>query len=309
MRMLSLKKKDKSWSQKGQILLIVVLVIIVASTVVLSLVSRTITSIRTSTEEIESQKALSAAEAGIERAIKKNILTESDNFNDVLPNNTSYSTDIKTIGSSNFILNGGNTIVKNEGVDIWFVNRNNVTGELDYSSSPSSLPSINLFWGYESDACDTSSNPAAIETIFITRDRVTEQIKSYRYVYDSCLTRRTENNFAFSDEGRYPKDYDGDGKIDVTFTNRTVASGLNSDLALGISDVVFARIIPIYKNTVIAVEGCENSSEGYSCPVQGNSICVTGKSSSATRKICTFKGHPQTFLPYIAYGLFVAGNF
>ena len=56
--------------QKGQVLLIVVLVMIVALTVGLSLISRSITNLRTSTEEAESQKALAAAEAGIEQALE-----------------------------------------------------------------------------------------------------------------------------------------------------------------------------------------------------------------------------------------------
>ena len=52
--------------QKGQILLLVVLVMTIALTIGLSLATRTITDIRTTTEEENSQRAFSAAEAGIE---------------------------------------------------------------------------------------------------------------------------------------------------------------------------------------------------------------------------------------------------
>ena len=51
--------------QKGQTLLIVVLIMVVSLTIGLSLASKTITSLRTTTEEAESAKALSAAETGV----------------------------------------------------------------------------------------------------------------------------------------------------------------------------------------------------------------------------------------------------
>ena len=56
-------------SQKGQVLLLVVLASVIALTVGLAAISRSITSTRISTEESNSQKALSAAEAGIEEQI------------------------------------------------------------------------------------------------------------------------------------------------------------------------------------------------------------------------------------------------
>ena len=47
--------------EKGQTLLIVVLVMVISLTVGLSVVSKTITNLRTTTEEADSAKALSAA--------------------------------------------------------------------------------------------------------------------------------------------------------------------------------------------------------------------------------------------------------
>jgi len=73
-------------NQKGQALLIVVLVMVVALTVGLSIASKTIISLRTSTEEANSQKALAAAEAGIEQALKTNQIA-SGTFTD---NQSSY---------------------------------------------------------------------------------------------------------------------------------------------------------------------------------------------------------------------------
>ena len=64
--------KNNLLNQKGQALLIVVLVMVVALTVTLSLVSRSVVDLKTSTDQADSQKALAAAEAGAEQAIKAN---------------------------------------------------------------------------------------------------------------------------------------------------------------------------------------------------------------------------------------------
>ena len=153
--------------QSGQILLIVVLVIVVASTIGLSLASRSITSLKTSTEEAESQKALAAAEAGIERAIQGNVLSPGLNvlYSNDLGNKSSYSVDITGgIQNSTFLVNGGNKIQKDEGADIWFV-EHNPDGSLDYSTVKN--PNfVNLYWGSTTESCSNQANmPAAIEAI------------------------------------------------------------------------------------------------------------------------------------------------
>src|SRR3972149_7458157 len=59
-------------NEVGQVFLIVLLVMVIALTVGLSVASRNIVSLRTSEEERDSQRALAAAEAGIEQSLKTN---------------------------------------------------------------------------------------------------------------------------------------------------------------------------------------------------------------------------------------------
>ena len=288
-----------SQREKGQILLIVVLVIIIASTIGLSLASRSITSLRTSTEEAESQKALAAAEAGIERSIQGSIPIAVSGNNP--SNNSSYFTNFTAVQSSSFLINGGNVIPKDEGADVWFVNHK-ADGTADYSSalSPNFL---HLYWGIPTETCGTSTAPAAIQAIVILRNKNTGEIKSYRYAYDSCTTRISGNNFTKADSGSFTVT----GIPGVTFGNRTPEAGANSDLAKGINDVVFMRVIPIYKDAVIGVYACNRAGNNCtSLPSQGYIISSTGTSGQANRKITVFKGYPQTYLPYLSYGLFVA---
>lgn len=69
-------------SQNGQALIILLLVMVVGLTVGLSIATRTITDLRISTQTEESQKAFSAAEAGIEDALRRDLTAYSGCDND-----------------------------------------------------------------------------------------------------------------------------------------------------------------------------------------------------------------------------------
>ncbi len=316
------RRKVTLWSaspQGGQILLVVILVIIIASTIGLSLASRSITSLRTSTEEAESQKALAAAEAGIERVIQGNtpIAAQGDNPS----NHSDYATQVVQIQSSSFLLNGGSTVVgsgpnpsptvipntipKDEGADIWFVDHDSNNTPVYSQAKVQSAQFLNLYWGSASEVCGTSTAPAAIQVIVVTRDPTlpdasSNKIKSYRYVYDGCSGRRSENKFAEAETGTF----DVKGIPGVTFTNRTAPQ---NDLAKNVDYIIFVRVIPIYKDAVIGVSACNYA--GNSCtglPSQGYVITSTGTSGQSSRKLSIFKGYPQTYLPYLSYGLFIS---
>lgn len=304
--------------QAGQILLIVILVIIVASTIGLSLASRTITSLRTSTEEAESQKALAAAEAGIERAIQDSIpvaMLEGNNPS----NRSSYKATAVSVQSSSFLLNGRstilddsgkikeiipNTVPKDEGVDVWFVDHD-TDGNPAYTTAVVFNGFLHLYWGLSSDSC----NEAAIQAVIITRnpslpDSNPSKIKSYRYTYDGCSTRRGSvpsdpgNHFTSATSGSFTKD-------GITLNNKTKANDLSSGIPAS-EKIILMRVIPIYKDAVIRIEACNNGGEICTeLPSQGYVITSTGTSGQAVRKLTVFKGYPQTYLPYLSYGLFV----
>jgi len=292
---MSLVAQNKSsGSENGQILVVVILVVVVALTVGLSLASRTITNLRSSSEEAQSQKALAAAEAGVERAIQSNTPVTIYSPHDI-GNNSSYVTTSTPAQNSTFKLNGGNLIQKDEGADIWFVPHDPSTDNPVYTSPATFQGRLNLYWGSPSDDCYSSTNkPAAIQVIIVTGNGAAA--KSYRYAYDSCSRA---NNFTTANGiSTYPLN-------GVTYGNRTP----NNDLASGLSNIVMVRVVPIYKDTVVGVQACSQS--GSSCtslPLQGYNIDSTGKSGDANRRITVFKGWPQTYLPYLSYGLFVAGN-
>lgn len=103
--------------ERGQMLLVVVLTMIVALTVGLSVVSRTITGLKISKQNEESQRAFQAAEAGIERAIQSG----NSSTNIPLDNNAKYTTSILSnlTSGADFLLNGGEAVTQDTGVDLW----------------------------------------------------------------------------------------------------------------------------------------------------------------------------------------------
>ena len=122
--MSSLSRGKKSLNlQSGQALLIVVLVMVIALTVGLSLASRSITNLRNSTDEAQSQAAFSAAEAGVEQAVKLGDVNGTSILSGVSlhdKNNSEISNvDVSLIDGSQFLLNNGNPVFQDDGTDIW----------------------------------------------------------------------------------------------------------------------------------------------------------------------------------------------
>ena len=278
------------WSdkEKGQTLLIVVLVMVVSLTVGLAAVSRSITSLRTSTEEASSQAAFSAAEAGVERVLKTGI----DIANQLLGNALIKEARVTSISGTEFLVNNGSLIPKDDGVDVWLIEHNS-DGTLNYSSGWQTIPmaaKLTIYWGSSSDTCSN----AALEIIAISGSS-TAPI-STRYALDPCGSRRNTNYFAAPDSGNYP----AQGK---NFYYREMINIPSSSKGL------MVRIIPLYFNTPIAIKGCHKNfppddSRCNALPAQGSIITSTGESGSTQRKITLFQGYPRVPLEFFQYVLF-----
>lgn len=262
-------KSMQNYGQKGQVLLTVVLVMVIGLTVGLSLASRTITNLRTTQEEATSQQALSAAEAGIEQATKNNTSIANGSF----LNNATYNTSITQVSGENFLLNGGNLIAKDDGVDVWLS---------DYSTESAKLylnpwsGSLSFYFGSSSNGC----NEAALEIVVISGTK--EIPVSKKYAFDPCSARISSNSFSSVSSGGTVSDKNFPFKTTIN-----VASGL------------IARVVPLYKSTPIGVVG------DSALPAQGSIVTSTGTSGNTSRKITVFQGYPTLPSEYFPYGLFV----
>src|SRR5437667_6240491 len=138
--------------QRGQALLIVILIMVIRLTIGLSLASRNVVNLKLSTEEENSQKALSAAESGIEQA-----LINKDATGQSLGTAKISKVITQAISGSTFLVNNGITVNKNDGIDVWLTQFNQDPAQLYQNPLPNN--NITLYWGSSQDIC--SANPSA----------------------------------------------------------------------------------------------------------------------------------------------------
>lgn len=261
-------------SQKGQALLIVILVMVVALTITLSVISRAVVNLRTTQDQEKSQRALAAAEAGIEQTIKNSFVPIAQEQN--LSNNSSFSTSVTTLsGTAAFLVEGGNLITQNDGAYIWLS---------PYEENPRFTTKwsgdLEIYWG---DASGPGNN-AALEIAVISGSSVANASIT-RYAYDPLSTRG--NNFTFVNNS--PKIVGGKT---FQYTAR-----------ITINNGMIVRIVPLYKSAYIAA-GPASGAPAITAN-QGRLITAIGKSDTTARRVTVFQGYPELPADFFPYSLLV----
>lgn len=256
---------------RGQMLLVVVLTMIVALTVGLSIASRTITDLRISRQNEESQRAFQAAEAGIERALQS-----AEEVSDVpFANNSEYSTIISNPSGTNFLLNAGELVDQNTGIDLW------LSDYPDYSNPRDT--NLTVYWSRtgsqtECDADSGDSTIAALEVVILSGSLSNPVVT--KYVSDGCALRTSGATSAAG------------GTMPITNMEFNSALVIN-----GIVDGLVARVIPLYNSTVVGVVSSAD------LPEQGTVVESTGISGQTVRRVQYFASHPQIPLEIFPYSL------
>ncbi len=274
-------------SQSGQVLLIVVLVMVVSLTIGLSVISRSITNVRTSTEEANSAQALAAAEAGIQKSISENVSSSGSFAVGGTGYNSTFDTDVTSATVDNFPLNGGNVVLMNEGIDLWLV-PHDPSGVPDYGTRWNGT--LNIFWGKTTDADDCDE--AALEMTVIKGWPETA-ITSSHYLVDPCSTRITSNSFSLPNFGP------------AVYTAGNKQFRFKHQLPNIAADGLVVRIIPLYFDAAV---GVSKDSGPIPIPSQGSILDSTGSSGEVKRKINVFQGY--SFLPveFASYGILRPSN-
>jgi hypothetical protein len=260
--------KEVKEYQKGQILLIIILVMTVALTIGLSVATRTIMNIRTSADEESSQRAFSAAEAGIEQSLQNSNSTSGQ-----FGNNTSYQTTISTVAGTGFLLNNGAPILKDNPVDVWLAAYPNLTTPW--------TGAVTIYWGSSSDNCATNeatNSMAALEVVLITGTKNNPRLMNYPI--DPCQARANVNRF----------DYNSIATNNTTFQGKTYGFRKSIEITNGL----LLRIIPLYAPTRAAITSCTCDGAAIAnLPAQGTLVTSTGSSGETQRKITGFKENPK----------------
>jgi hypothetical protein len=246
--------------QKGQILLIVVLIMVTTLTIGLSVAVRSVTNIRTSQDAADSEKAFSAAEAGIEKS-----LTNNSAATGIFSNNSSYTTSIITVAGESFALNNGEPVLKDDSSDIWL------------SSYPTYVNqwsgNLTIYWGQASDVCtqsEATNTMAAVELIVLSGAPANPQLT--KYALDPCDQRSLVNNFQYITPGG------------------GIVNGQNYEYSyrIPVTQGIFIRVVPLYAPSLVAVSGCCNA-----FPAQGIVVSSTGTSNTTERKIVSYQYYPM----------------
>lgn len=262
--------------QKGQAVLIVILAMTMILTIGLSVATRTITNIRTTAEEESSQRAFSAAEAGVERVLEENA-NKSGSFS----NNTTYNATVTTLGGQEFLLNNGVTVLKDDATDLWLSNFP------DYTSPWTGT--LTLYWGSSGATCNTveaNNSVPALEVVYIAGTKSNPTLT--HYALDPCSARAAGNKFEVISAGG------------GTVSGKTFAYKKTIPVISGL----LMRIVPLYSSANIAVTGCNSSGVCTALPTQGRVITSVGKSDTTERKIVGFEENPKLpvqIFPYIMF--------
>lgn len=265
--------------QEGQVLLIVVLVTVVALTIGLAVISRSVTNLEVSRQSEESQRAFQAAETGVEQAIQSVRLSPTPPaFLDLPPNRLSneaeYDAQATVVQGTEFLLNGGNPVAQNAGLDVW------LSEYPDYTQSVSDT--VEIFWNVpDQNSCSDNDDFAdevepALEVLLLSGDLNNPTFE--KYLFDGCNTRTPG----------------ADDPTDV-LENIDDATFLNA-ASISVSNGLLMKVIPIYNSGVIGV-----STNGVALPPQGVLVESVGSSGESVRKLVVFESYPQIPTEFFQY--------
>lgn len=263
---------------RGQILLIVILTMAVALTVGLSLASRTLTNLKISKNNEESQRAFQAAESGIEAAIKGTANPSGD-----LGNNAAFKTLTKaTGGESAVILNNNDMVGQDIGLDVW------LSKNTDYSNQ---MPAAEytIYWGSTTQTTCTKgvTQKPAIEVIALYGSKSNPQLK--KAVFDPCTGSQKRIDGALDTTNSVDTSIAANGTSNIYKYNGKITLPGNG---------LVMKIIPLYTSSPVSVK-----SSGAVFPSQGSVIESTGTSGDTVRKVTYYSAFPQMPLEYFSYAI------
>lgn len=284
--------------QKGQALLVVILIMAVSLTVGLSMVARSITNSRTSNEEENSQRAFSAAEAGIQFASQSAVML---NINKGIQfNNYASATASATVVGNTplLVLDGGDGVQQDQGVDLWLMNHDTS----NYSTALSG--NLTVYWQGNTSCTAVGSpsqiNTPALEFLLLTGSSANAAVLTH-YVIDPCATNRN-NNFSNTS---LTLSTSGISSSDCSTYNITNCSSYNLSTTISnISNGLLMRIVPLYAGTLIAVKATNSSGSPINLPKQGTQVTSLGAAGGTQRELIYYQGYPMLPPELFQYSFF-----
>lgn len=274
-------KKGIIW-ESGQAVVLVLLSLSVVLTIVLFVMSRSVTDISTSTEQANSVRAFSAAEAGIENALFIGG-NSSGSIGDA-----SYNAIVSDEASGTKSFDYPIPLISGDTMTLWFINHDE-NGDLVCSIDKPCFKgnAFRVCWGSPGEvivpALEVSvyyeSSPGKLSSIRIARMTI-----------DPDEIRRSENMFSANDPTAcggyaYTKAID----FETSFVPAIDVNVYNSDYGL-----LFAKIRMVYNSDTPHKVGARiDDAVDAVFPSQGKTATSLGTSGESNRKVSVFQGWPE----------------
>ncbi len=277
--------KFRSKGKSGQILILVLLVVVVALAVGLSVASRNITNLKTSTQAEQSQRAFTAAEGGVEDVLSKlntvaNVMTQSagttvgncQNVSSVQANCT-----LQNATSTNGVSGTVNVVASNsytKTVDVGDVaqinlemtpgNYYNGTFDVEWVSRNGDPTDVSLEFTF---IC--SNNPST--TCVSANQKLTNQYGQYRVAYT--------NNTAISGQTGFTQ-----CTLDTVASGYFCKTSFDFSAGSGVGNAKILRMKPFWNRTAIKVT--PTGAQAANFPVQTYAITsVATTDTGVSRKV------------------------
>ncbi len=288
-------------SQKGQIVILLLLTMLVALSIGLVVTQRSLTDLSTSTQSEQASRAFSAAEAGLERSLTA---AENSNISDVIPEsqlNNQASADYKATDYQPSRVNQALEYppLGKEGVaQFWLANPLSPNLDPIYTNS-----SLNLYFGNPTTA--SNDKPGAVITI-ITKSKTTGALSAIKKYFDSDDTRVT-SKFNEVVDGQNPRTCSSTGV--TTLSTNYVSSSFYCRALVDIRSCtdnpdcypVVARARILYSNSNQKIALGPNTTFGNNktvnyLPRQANLYSATGRAGQSEKRLQVFR--EKKVIPY-----------
>lgn len=281
-------------NKSGQALLIILLALVTITTVVLSIVSRSVSEVELTNKEEDSLRAFSAAETGIEQALIVGSIGDTVNQDIEVPTSggsdsviSNYTTTVSGFPEASNQFAYPYELLSGDSGGVWLVTKDGNTILPCSSTAPCFTPSdMRVCWGATGTGANTATTPA-IELSFVYEDPP-GSFHTSRALYDPYSARTLGAN-----GNKFETATIGSCVIDgETFA---FSKQLNSGdfTSLGMPNVAgqikLMKVRFLYNTTIAHTFGVSTSGV---FPSQGKQVSSTGQAGNATRKIEAYLLNP-----------------
>ena len=264
--------------ESGQAVLIIVLSMVVALTVVLSVIASSTSDIKIGSNDVASQRAFSAAESGIEKALITNANIPTSTIN-----GATYNTSIAGLAQGQNNFNFPLNLVSGDHAVLWFVSHN-VDGTIGCTGPCFTGHTVKVCWGNPGTSSSNATTPAIeISAFYLATPSNYTTAKVVKAVYDPNGGRRGANSYQASDAGNCTigtTQYAFQKQIDLA------SLGIPAGSYGATNGLQFMPIKILYNTDAAHPVGVTVAFAGNSSlPSQGNLVDSTGNLNTATRKV------------------------